>query len=220
MGAIASLITSLTIVYSTIYSDADQRKHQSSASLAFGWGIHRGPVKSPHKWPVTRKMFPFDDVIMWSPLPRETIAPLFYLTSTMTADVLVTQDTKAPTTMIPSRFSNIQGSVGISLFMRQGNDSRCYIVTPSLIGWAHTQSDSWLRSKRLVNSWLALLQNLAKINFEWSALLSVWNPVPVCSETAFHWIWYLRSISQTDEELITHIYYKNGPRLRGEDVAF
>ena len=41
MGAIASQITSPTIVYSTIYSDADQRKHQSSASLAFVWGIHR-----------------------------------------------------------------------------------------------------------------------------------------------------------------------------------
>ena len=64
MGAIASLITSLTIVYSTVYSEADQRKHQSSASLAVVWGIHRGPVNSPHKWPVTRKMFPFDDVIM------------------------------------------------------------------------------------------------------------------------------------------------------------
>ena len=64
MGAIASQITSLTIVYSTVYSGADQRKHRSSASLAFVWGIHRDPVNSPHKWPVTRKMFPFDDVIM------------------------------------------------------------------------------------------------------------------------------------------------------------
>ena len=64
MSAIASQITSLTIVYSTVNSDADQRKHQSSASLAFVWGIHRGPVNSPHKWPVTQKMFPFDDVIM------------------------------------------------------------------------------------------------------------------------------------------------------------
>ena len=64
MGGIASQITSLTIVYSTVYSGADQRKHQSSASLAFVWGIHRGPVNSLHKWPVTRKMFPFDDVIM------------------------------------------------------------------------------------------------------------------------------------------------------------
>ena len=64
MGAIASQITSLTIVYPTVYSDADQRKHQGSASLAFVLGIHRGPVNSPHKWPVMRKMFPFDDLIM------------------------------------------------------------------------------------------------------------------------------------------------------------
>ena len=64
MDSIASQITSLTIVYSAVYSAADQRKHQSSASLAFVRGIHRGPVNSPHKGPVTRKMFPFDDVIM------------------------------------------------------------------------------------------------------------------------------------------------------------
>ena len=64
MGNLASQITSLTIVYSTVYSGAGQSKHQSSASLAFVGGIHRGPVNSPHKWPVTRKMFPFDDVIM------------------------------------------------------------------------------------------------------------------------------------------------------------
>ena len=64
MGAMASQITSLTIVYSTVYSDADQRKHQSSASLAFVRGIYRGPLKSPHKWPVTGKIFPFHDVIM------------------------------------------------------------------------------------------------------------------------------------------------------------
>ena len=65
MGAIGSEITSLTIVYSIVYSDANQRKHQSSASLAFVRGIHRGPVNSPHKWPVTRKMFPFHDVIVY-----------------------------------------------------------------------------------------------------------------------------------------------------------
>ena len=64
MGAMASQITSLTFVYSTDYSGADQRKHQSSASLAFVQGIHRLPVNSPHKWPVTREMIPFDDVIM------------------------------------------------------------------------------------------------------------------------------------------------------------
>ena len=64
MDIIAFQITSFTIVYSIVYSGTDQRKHQSSASLAFVQGIHRGPVNSPHKGPVTRKIFPFDDVIM------------------------------------------------------------------------------------------------------------------------------------------------------------
>ena len=53
MGAMASQITSLTIVYSIVYSGTDQRKHQSSASLAFVRGIHR-----------SLKMFPYDDYII------------------------------------------------------------------------------------------------------------------------------------------------------------
>ena len=64
MSATASQTASLTIFYSTVYSGADERKHQSSASLAFVWGIHQWPVNYPHKGPVTRKLFPFDDVIM------------------------------------------------------------------------------------------------------------------------------------------------------------
>ena len=64
MGAKASQITSLTIVYSTVYSGTDQTKHQSSTSQAFVRGTHRWPVNSPHKGPVTPKMFLFDDVIM------------------------------------------------------------------------------------------------------------------------------------------------------------
>ena len=64
MGAMESHITSLTIVYSTIYSSADQGKNKNSASLVLVRGIHRWPVNSPHKGPVTQKMFPFDDVIM------------------------------------------------------------------------------------------------------------------------------------------------------------
>ena len=67
MTTMASQIANLTVVYSAVYSDVDQRKHQSSASLAFVRGIHRRPVNSPHIWPVTRKMFPFDDVIMYRP---------------------------------------------------------------------------------------------------------------------------------------------------------
>ena len=69
MSAMAYQIISLTIVYSTVYLGTDQRKQQSSASLAFVGGIHRWSVNSPHKGPVTRKSFPFDDVIMFSVQP-------------------------------------------------------------------------------------------------------------------------------------------------------
>ena len=64
MSRRVSQITSLTIVYSTVYSGANQRKNQSSTSLAFVQGIHRWLVNSPHKGSVTRKMFTFGDVIV------------------------------------------------------------------------------------------------------------------------------------------------------------
>ena len=63
MGPTASQITSLTILF-FFDLDTDQRKHQSSASLPFVRGIPRRPGNFPHKWPVTRKMFPFDNAIM------------------------------------------------------------------------------------------------------------------------------------------------------------
>ena len=58
MRAMAYQITGVSIVYSNVCSCADQRKHQSSASLAFVRRIHQWPVNSPHKGPVTRKTFP------------------------------------------------------------------------------------------------------------------------------------------------------------------
>ena len=64
MQHLASHITSLRTVYSKVYSGADQRKHQSSMSLAFVRGIHHWPVNSPHKGPVMEKMFPFDGIII------------------------------------------------------------------------------------------------------------------------------------------------------------
>ena len=63
INVMASQITGVLIVYSTVCSGADQIKHQSSASLAFVRGIHWWPVNSPHKGPVRLKMLPFDDVI-------------------------------------------------------------------------------------------------------------------------------------------------------------
>ena len=65
MSAMASQITSLLIIYSTVCSGTDHREHQSSVSLAFVREIHRWTVNSPHKGPVMRKMFPFDDMLMW-----------------------------------------------------------------------------------------------------------------------------------------------------------
>ena len=82
MSAMASQITSLMIVYSIVYSGADQRKHQSSASLAFLSGIHRWPVNSPHKWPVAWKLFPFDDVIM------DFVFSLMWITSNVSCNMV------------------------------------------------------------------------------------------------------------------------------------
>ena len=87
MGVMASQITSLMIVYSTVYFGADHRKHQSSPSLACVTGIHRSPVNSPHKGPVTRKMFPFDDVIMKLSLITPVLEIITY--RVQNADVLL-----------------------------------------------------------------------------------------------------------------------------------
>ena len=77
MNVMASQITSLTIVYSSVYSGSNQRKHQSFGSLTFVRGIHHWPVNSPHKWPVPRKMFPSDDGIMFHPYGEVGNTPLF-----------------------------------------------------------------------------------------------------------------------------------------------
>ena len=64
MGMMASQITSLTIVYSTVIQAQIKENIKAQRHWPFLWGIHRSPVNSLHKWPVTRTMFPFDDVIM------------------------------------------------------------------------------------------------------------------------------------------------------------
>ena len=97
VGPLASLITSLTSVYSTVHPGTDQRKHQSSTSLTFARGIHRRPVNSRHKWPVTRKMFPFDDVIM------ETNSPAIWLAHQ--------KPQHAPTVWVPSQYKGCLSQV-------------------------------------------------------------------------------------------------------------
>ena len=78
MDGMASQITCLTIVYSIIYSGADQGKIKAP-SLAFVRGIHRWPVNFPHKGPVTRKMIPFDGVIMTVKQPPVYLMAIFLI---------------------------------------------------------------------------------------------------------------------------------------------
>ena len=81
------------IVYSTVCSGTDQMKHQRSVPLAFVWGIQRWPVNISRKGPVTRKMFPFEDVIMkyliW--FNNKTLG-LDYLTNTLTVPLLLSPE--------------------------------------------------------------------------------------------------------------------------------
>ena len=95
-----------------LHSGTDQRKHQSSASLAVGWGIHRWRVNSSHKWPVTWHMFPFDDVIMWSSIPAE-------LSHTMAADDLAPCFTMLSAAMVLT-------VLGISVFVNHKDVFQLY----------------------------------------------------------------------------------------------
>ena len=93
MSAMTCQITSVSIVFSTVCSGADRRKHQSSTSLAIVRGIHRWPVDFPHKGPVKRNMFPFDDIIMRGdkPLSEPTLA---YCTKHLSKQASIKPETK------------------------------------------------------------------------------------------------------------------------------
>ena len=107
MGTMMSQITSLTIVYSTVYSGADQRKHQRSASVAFARGFHRWPVNSPHKGPAMRKIFPFDDFIMFDPYIWERVVSL---SNNWVPQPPTPTSTPTPTALVPVKFPEMQRS--------------------------------------------------------------------------------------------------------------
>ena len=120
MTAMSSQITSLTIVFSTVYSGANQRKHQSSAALAFVLEIHRWPVNSPHKGPLTRKMFPFDDVIMrffssWKTfILHSNIMPTYELTTQWTINshsMILLDSSEYPCISIRTQIARFTGPI-------------------------------------------------------------------------------------------------------------
>ena len=127
MGAVASQITSLTIVYSIVYSDADHRKHQSSASLAFVRRIHRGPVNSPHKWPVTRKMLPFDDVIMLL-----IFGALYSCTIDLTIDLML-KDLTNMRRPCHQEFRTLCMHISYYLFSQKTDTNQSYVTTSQQI---------------------------------------------------------------------------------------
>ena len=149
MSTIASQVTSLTIVYSTVYSGADQSKHQSSAPLAFVRGIHRGPVNSPHKGPVTRNMFPFDDVIM-KRLYSDVTWWLWRLKSPATPLLLNQANTKG----------NIKGPYHWTLW-GESNVDRWNLLTCNA-----GRGSIWLRHRELLNKGCLKSMNSSKSCFD------------------------------------------------------
>ena len=103
LSAMASQITGVSTVYSTVCSAADQRKHQRSASLAFVRGTRRWPVNSPHKGPVTRKIF-----IWW----RHHVKPTYFMISSVYKIIIPTRQIhrKHTTDHQPMKKSNVTRS--------------------------------------------------------------------------------------------------------------
>ena len=150
MDAIASQITSLTIVYSIVYSDADQRKHQSSASLAFVRRIHRGPVNSPHKWPVTRKMFPFDDVIMTTAIP-----PWHVLTSKLNMTTVTTWKTPAHDVPLKKqKYATLCPTLVVGWWCRHCREH--FPLSLSFMRGIHRAKVDWFHSEKARNAELGI----------------------------------------------------------------
>ena len=103
-SVMVSQITGLAILYSTVYTSADQRKNQSSALPVFA-------VNSPHKGLLTRKMFPFDDVIMQK---------LYHYINDDTIEITLQQ-----TTHNWYDINQITESVSFEAIFRNGSESPC-----------------------------------------------------------------------------------------------
>ena len=112
MSALASQITSLTIIYSTTYPGADERKYHSSASLAFVRRIYRWPVN--YKGPVTRKMFPSDDVIIWTQQHNMSRNVSYCITQwTVWSESCVTVRVNTATSISPGGAKYITGNIEV-----------------------------------------------------------------------------------------------------------
>ena len=159
MIAMMFQITSISIVYSTICSGPDQRKHQSSASLTFMRGIHLWPVNSLHRRPVTRKMFEIDDVIMTH---RSDLCCLSFLVScaALKLEQISSQNRRHSTEIVPitratnNKMSSLQ-TQPISMDYRQFSNIRHTLVDIKIVNQSDVVGNrpSVLLHSRL-NTWL------------------------------------------------------------------
>ena len=133
MGAMASQITSLTIVYSIVYSGGDHRKHQSSASLAFVRGIHRWPVNSPHKGPVTSNA---ENVSIWW---RHHVSWAAFLGYNHVIRVIIIYTLESLPSLTWNEFNNKSNNVSDTDRL----DTHIYFT--SSISLFHKSCDDWLK---------------------------------------------------------------------------
>ena len=166
MGNLTVNMFRLTIKKRTkpLWRSGDQRKHQSSTSLAFVRGINRSPVNSLHKKPVTRKMFPFDDIIMvsdrcligvysrvfavyimtgncwmlWKSCIVWAVRGWLWYITMATSIILPTMPLAKADHMSCDLCKGNMEIHGLILGLRPANERRRYKVTQSFIGWAQT----------------------------------------------------------------------------------
>ena len=170
MSEMASQITSITIVCSTIYSGADKRKYIISASLAFLWGIYRWPVNSPHKRPVTRKIFPFDDVIIHHISSKAVLVhwrQSFYLSAIYTTKAVLGSLARplwkiAITHCVPGRLMFVLkqviyliGHLEIWTSFKMQYPNICYGIYFSRRCFVHLISSEWYRIPSMIRERLA-----------------------------------------------------------------
>ena len=144
MSTIASKITGVSMAHSTVCSYGYQRKRQSAASLAFVRGIHLWPMNSLHKRQVSRKMFPFNDIIM-SPCTvrcsetytRDEVIVMcdkdhtrFYMDASMKFNLRTRQSRSVfcHRRFMPHVFVRTYSSRKIELWNAMGNDCSLYLL--------------------------------------------------------------------------------------------
>ena len=170
-------ITGVSMVCSTVCSGADHRKHQRSESLAFVRRIHRWPVKSSQKGLVTRKMFPFDDVIMRSSYNTDNMRTVYVLLHSVVVKCRMT-------------FSMILSlPLGNPMFVPVFSQATLKHMDKCL---AWISQDQWYNNKTMPNKNVCMIQCIYCISIRWYFHMMPHNLNPILGvATIRHQIRYM-----------------------------